>query len=113
MTIAKSLLYFVVTALFELGGTYLVWLWLREHKSAWYAVAGAAVLFVYGTLPTLQPEHFGRVQAAYSGIFLLIAIFWGWGMDSRPYTNFLLNVDMELNRYRESFVQKMLKKLQS
>jgi small multidrug resistance family-3 protein len=81
VNIAKSLFYFVVTALFELGGAYLVWLWLREHKSAWYAVAGAAVLFVYGTLPTLQPAHFGRVQAAYSGIFLLIAIFWGWSVD--------------------------------
>ncbi len=64
MQIAKSSLYFVVTGLFELGGAYLVWLWIREYKSAWYAVAGAAVLFIYGTLPTLQPTNFGRVQAA-------------------------------------------------
>ncbi len=85
MTIAKSLLYFVVTGLFELGGTYLVWLWLREYKNIWYGVAGAAVLFIYGILPTLQPANFGRVQAAYSGIFLLIALFWGWGIDKvRP-----------------------------
>ena len=81
MNIAKSLLYFVITALFELGGAYLIWLWLREHKSVGYAVAGAAGLFIYGTLPTLQPANFGRVQAAYSGIFLLIALFWGWGID--------------------------------
>ena len=85
MKIAKSILYFVITALFELGGAYLVWLWLREHKSIWYAAAGAAVLFIYGTLPTLQPANFGRVQAAYSGIFLLVAVFWGWGIDKvRP-----------------------------
>lgn len=85
MKIAKSLLYFVITALFELGGAYLVWLWLRENRSIWYGLAGAVVLFIYGTLPTLQPSNFGRVQAAYSGIFLLIAIFWGWGIDKvRP-----------------------------
>ncbi len=85
MKIAKSLLYFAMTGLFELSGAYLVWLWLREHKSIWYAVAGAIVLFIYGTLPTLQPANFGRVQAAYSGMFLLIALFWGWGIDKvRP-----------------------------
>jgi len=85
MRVAKSLLYFVVAGLFELGGAYLVWLWLREYKSIWYAVAGAVVLFIYGTLPTLQPANFRRVQAAYSGIFLLISLFWGWGIDKvRP-----------------------------
>lgn len=81
MHIAQSLFYFVITGLFELGGVYLIWLWLREHKSIGYAVAGAVVLFIYGTLPTLQPANFGRVQAAYSGIFLFIALFWGWGID--------------------------------
>lgn len=81
MTIAKSLLYFVITGLFELGGAYLIWLWLREQKSIWYAAAGIAVLFIYGILPTLQPANFGRVQAAYSGIFLLVALLWGWGVD--------------------------------
>lgn len=78
---ARSIFFFIITALFELGGAWLVWLWLREKRSAWFAVAGAAVLFVYGILPTFQPAHFGRVQAAYSGIFLLIAIFWGWGVE--------------------------------
>jgi len=75
MRVAKSLLYFVIAGLLELGGAYLVWQWLREYKSIWYGVAGAVVLFMYGTLPTLQSAHFGRVQAAYSGIFLLIALF--------------------------------------
>jgi small multidrug resistance family-3 protein len=85
MLIAKSLLYFVVTGVCELGGAYLVWLWLRENKSIWYALAGAVVLFLYGTLPTLQPANFGRVQAAYSGFFLLLALLWGWGVDKiRP-----------------------------
>ncbi|QSF50533.1 MULTISPECIES: YnfA family protein [unclassified Thermosynechococcus] len=85
MKVAKSLLYFLITGLLELGGAYLVWLWLREHKSIGYALAGAIVLFMYGMVPTLQPAHFGRVQAAYSGIFLLVVLFWGWGIDKvRP-----------------------------
>lgn len=81
MEIAKSIFYFIVTAFFELGGAYLIWLWIREKRSIWFAVAGTVVLFIYGILPTLQPAHFGRVQAAYSGIFLLIAVFWGWAVE--------------------------------
>lgn len=81
MHIWKSLAYFGITALFELGGAYLIWLWLRENYSFWYGLLGAIVLFIYGILPTLQPASFGRVQAAYSGIFLLIALLWGWGID--------------------------------
>ncbi len=50
--VAKSLLYFLITGLLELGGAYLVWFWLREHKSIWYAIAGAIVLFMYGMVPT-------------------------------------------------------------
>lgn len=81
MEIAKSIFFFIITGIAELGGAYLIWLWLREGKSAWYALAGAGVLFIYGILPTFQPSNFGRVQAAYSGIFMLIALFWGWGID--------------------------------
>ena len=81
MEIAKSIFFFIITGIAELGGAYLIWLWLRESKSGWYGLAGAGVLFVYGMLPTLQPANFGRVQAAYSGIFMLIALFWGWGID--------------------------------
>lgn len=85
MAVAKSIFWFLVTALFELGGAYLIWLWLREQRSLWYAAAGALVLFVYGILPTVQPAHFGRVQAAYSGLFLIVAVLWGWGIDKvRP-----------------------------
>jgi small multidrug resistance family-3 protein len=47
MLIAKSLLYFVLTGICELGGAYLIWLWLREKKSIWYALAGAVVLFLF------------------------------------------------------------------
>ena len=61
MVTAKSLFYFVLAGLCEIGGGYLVWLWLRENKSIWFAVIGSIVLILYGIVPTFQPAHFGRV----------------------------------------------------
>lgn len=81
MVIAKSLLFFVLAGLCEIGGGYLVWLWLREGKSLWLALLGAVVLVLYGIFPTFQPSHFGRVYAAYGGIFIVMAILWGWKVD--------------------------------
>ena len=84
MVIAKSLFYFVLAGLCEIGGGYLVWLWLREKKSLWFAVVGAMVLILYGIIPTFQPAHFGRVYAAYGGIFIVMAMLWGWQIDRIP-----------------------------
>lgn len=72
MNIIKSILYFIVAGLFEIGGGYLVWIWLRGGKNLWYGVLGAVVLVLYGIIPTLQPADvsFGRVYAAYGGIFI-------------------------------------------
>ena len=81
MVITKSLLFFALAGLFEIGGGYLVWLWLREGKSIWYAAGGALVLALYGVIPTLQPAHFGRVYAAYGGVFIIMSILWGWKVD--------------------------------
>lgn len=81
MVIAKSLLFFVAAGLCEIGGGYLVWLWLRESKSLWYALCGAALLILYGVIPTLQPAHFGRVYAAYGGIFVALSLLWGWRVE--------------------------------
>ncbi len=78
---ASSLLYFVLAGLCEIGGGYLIWLWLRGGKSPWYALPGAIVLMIYGIIPTLQPANFGRVYAAYGGIFIVMAILWGWLVD--------------------------------
>lgn len=69
---------FVVAALLEIGGGYLVWLWLREGKKISIGLIGGIILFVYGLIPTLQPSNFGRVYAAYGGIFVVIAIVWGF-----------------------------------
>jgi small multidrug resistance family-3 protein len=65
---------FFVAALMEIGGGYLVWLWIREKKPIALALLGAIILFVYGIIPTLQPAHFGRVYAAYGGIFIISSI---------------------------------------
>jgi small multidrug resistance family-3 protein len=81
MEVTKSLFYFVIAGLCEIGGGYLVWLWLREGKSFSLAVLGAIALVLYGVIPTLQPSHFGRVYAAYGGIFIVLSLLWGWQVD--------------------------------
>jgi small multidrug resistance family-3 protein len=74
---------FFLAALFEIGGGYLVWLWLRENKGKLFGLLGAIVLFVYGVIPTLQPAHFGRVYATYGGIFIVSSIIWGLIIDKK------------------------------
>lgn len=81
MQIMESLVYFVLAGLCEIGGGYLVWLWLREGANIWFGVFGAVILVLYGVIPTLQPANFGRVYAAYGGIFIVMAIIWGWQVD--------------------------------
>ncbi len=81
MQVIRSLFYFILAGLCEIGGGYLIWLWLREGKNIWFALAGASLLTLYGIIPTLQPANFGRVYAAYSGIFILLSILWGWQVD--------------------------------
>lgn len=81
METAKSIVYFILAGVCEIGGGYLVWLWLREGKSIWLAAIGALVLVLYGVIPTLQPANFGRVYAAYGGVFVVLSILWGWKVD--------------------------------
>jgi small multidrug resistance family-3 protein len=78
---AKSLFLFLLAGLCEIGGGYLFWLWLREGKSVWLAVIGVVVLAMYAVLPTLQTVSFGRAYAAYGGVFIVLSILWGWGVD--------------------------------
>ncbi len=74
---------FVVAALLEIGGGYLVWLWLRERKKLTFGLIGGVILFIYGIIPTFQPSNFGRVYAAYGGIFVVMAIIWGLLIDKK------------------------------
>lgn len=81
MTTIFSLLIFVLSGLCEIGGGYLIWLWLREGQSIWLALIGAILLTTYGFVATLQPANFGRAYAAYGGIFIMLSILWGWRID--------------------------------
>ena len=68
---------FFLAAVLEISGGYLVWKWFREKRGVILGIIGAAVLFVYGMTLTLQPAHFGRVYAAYGGVFIVSSLIWG------------------------------------
>ncbi|MQA14855.1 MAG: YnfA family protein [Pseudonocardiaceae bacterium] len=86
MTIARSIVLFVVAALFEIGGAWLVWQGVREHRGLLFIGAGVLALGAYGFVATLQPDpHFGRILAAYGGIFVAGSLAWGMVVDGfRP-----------------------------
>ncbi len=81
MALLKSLAIFILAGLCEIGGGYLIWLWLKEGKPVWYGLIGALVLALYGVVATWQTAGFGRVYAAYGGIFIVMALMWGWKID--------------------------------
>jgi small multidrug resistance family-3 protein len=86
MGLARSVGLFVAAGLAEIGGGYLVWRWLRDGAPVFVGILGAAILVVYGIIPTLQKSSdFGRIYAAYGGVFVVASLLWGWGVDkSRP-----------------------------
>ena len=85
MTVLRSAVLFVLAGLFEIGGGYLVWLWLRERRPLLLGLAGMIILALYGVLPTFQPaQHpFGRVYAAYGAVFIALSALWGWWIDGQ------------------------------
>lgn len=86
MTVAKSVLLFVVAAVFEIGGAWLVWQGVREHRGLAWVGLGVAALGVYGFVATLQPDaNFGRILAAYGGVFVAGSLAWAMALDGfRP-----------------------------
>jgi len=74
---------FLLAALAEIGGGYLVWLWIRQKKKIIFGIVGGIILFTYGIIPTLQPSNFGRVYAAYGGFFIFSSILWGMMVDKK------------------------------
>ena len=74
--ITRSLLLFLVAGLFEIGGGWLIWHWWRYGASWWMGLGGAVALILYGLVPTYQPADFGRVYAAYGGIFVVLSFAW-------------------------------------
>lgn len=83
---AKSILLFALAAVAEIGGAYLVWIGLKDGRGAWAVVLGGIALIAYGVIATLQPsEEFGRVLAAYGGVFIAGSLLWGVAFDGfRP-----------------------------
>jgi len=79
-----TIFFFILAGLFEIGGGYLVWLWLREGMGWILGVIGGFILFFYGIVPTLQPTHFHRIYAAYGGVFIVMALLWGWIFQGIP-----------------------------
>ena len=86
MTILKSIVLFGVAALFEIGGAWLVWQGIREQRGWVWVGAGAIALGVYGAVATLQPDaNFGRILAAYGGVFVAGSLAWAMLVDGfRP-----------------------------
>lgn len=81
--VLTSIALFFVAAAAELGGGYMVWKRLRERKGVLFGILGGIVLFIYGVIPTFQPAQFGRVYAAYGGIFIVSSILWGMLVDKK------------------------------
>ena len=79
---ARSIALFIAAAVCEIGGAYLVWIGLREHRGALFVALGAIALALYGVVATFQPSHeFGRVLAAYGGAFIVGSVVWGVAFD--------------------------------
>ncbi|RZK72572.1 MAG: YnfA family protein [Pedobacter sp.] len=81
MGIINSLLLFCLAGLCEISGGYLIWLWLKEDKPLWYGLTGGVILVAYGIVATWQTASFGRVYAAYGGVFIVMALIWAWKVD--------------------------------
>ena len=86
MLIARSVALFLAAAVFEIGGAWLVWQGVREHRGWLWVGLGVVALGAYGFVATLQPDaHFGRILAAYGGVFVAGSLAWGTVLDGyRP-----------------------------
>ncbi|KHE67048.1 YnfA family protein [Halobacillus sp. BBL2006] len=78
------ILLFLFAGVAEIGGGYLIWLWLREAKPLYFGAAGGLSLTLYGVIATFQSfPSFGRVYAAYGGVFIVLSVLWGWVIDKK------------------------------
>lgn len=85
MEILKTLGLFIITAIVEIVGCYLPYLWLKQDRSVWLLVPAAASLAAFAWLLTLHPQAAGRTYAAYGGVYIGVAIIWLWAIESiRP-----------------------------
>lgn len=83
--VVNTFLLFLVTALAEIIGCYLPWLWLKKDGSPWLLLPAAFALALFAWLLTLHPAAAGRVYAAYGGVYITVALGWLWAVDGiRP-----------------------------
>ncbi len=76
--VVRALLLFAIAGLAEIGGGWLMWQWLREGRPWPSGLVGALVIVTYAVIPTFQADpHFGRVYAAYEGVFVVLSLLWG------------------------------------
>src|SRR3954467_8892671 len=79
-----AIVLFGLAGIAEIGGGYLIWLWLREGKPFYWGVFGGIALALYGVVATFQSfPPFGRVYASFGGVFIGLYILWGWGIDKK------------------------------
>lgn len=83
MNTIRTISLLIVAGLAEISGAYLIWQWIRNSKSAWLGLFGVGALFVYGLTQTLQTFSFGRAFAAYGGVFIALALLWGWVVEGQ------------------------------
>jgi small multidrug resistance family-3 protein len=82
IAIAKSISIFLLAGICEIGGGYLIWLWLKEGKPVWYGILGGLILALYGVVATLQTANFARVYATYGGVFIVLSLIWAYRVDN-------------------------------
>lgn len=82
MSVLKSVVLFLLAALAEIGGAWLIWQGWREHRGLVWIAGGIVALGAYGFVATFQPDpNFGRILAAYGGIFVAGSLAWGMLVD--------------------------------
>ncbi len=81
MELLRTFGLFVLTALAEIIGCYLPYLWLKQGKSVWLLVPAALSLALFAWLLSLHPTAAGRVYAAYGGVYIGVAVLWLWAVD--------------------------------
>jgi small multidrug resistance family-3 protein len=81
VAVLKTVALFALTAVAEILGCYLPWLWLKEGKSIWLLLPAALSLATFAWLLTLHPTAAGRVYAAYGGVYICVAVLWLWAVD--------------------------------
>ncbi|MGX6445609.1 YnfA family protein [Neobacillus sp. K501] len=80
----QAIVLFLMAGLAEIGGGYLIWQWLREGRPAYWGLIGGVTLAVYGVIAAFQTfPSFGRVYAAYGGVFIILSVLWGWLVDKK------------------------------